>query len=99
MKEYEGLTDDELGRALVRDGWRSTSNKYRLVSRLRVPLTGKDIVRPELHNSAAGKLIIDQWDRIWSSWILRCGDDRAVETLELTLGQFTSFRANKGQTA
>lgn len=94
------LTDEDLvlARELIEQGYLSTSNKYRQVSRLRTPLTGKDIVRPELHDTLAGRTLIERWDRALSRDVLR-GHDPEVEHRELTIGQFRAFKQLGGQTA
>lgn len=90
--------DLALARDLIAQGYLSTSNKFRTVSRLRAPLTGKDIVRPELHDTLAGRTLIERWDRAWSRAVLR-SHDPDVEHRELTIGQFRAFKQLGGESA
>ena len=90
--------DLAFGQKLVSDGWLSTSNKFRSVARHVAVPTGKDLVRPELHDTEAGRQMILLWDRTWRNLALRCGHE-GVARQELTVKQYRAFRLAGGGTA
>jgi hypothetical protein len=104
--EYDAIDEDIkkeelldlMAKKLVAEGWLSTSNKWRYVSRFKHKMTGKDLVSPELWDTDEGKLVIDMWDRSWSNHCLRMGGEN-VETLELTTQQYKAFKRNGGTSA
>ena len=93
-----GPEDEALARQLVAEGWRSTSTRYHHIARHVAVPTGRDLVRPELHDTEAGKHMIEEWDRRWRGWFLRCGRE-GVERRTLTFKQYAAFSAAGGQVA
>jgi hypothetical protein len=89
----------EEAKQLVAEGWFSTSNKYRSIARFKVRLTGKDLVRPEYHDTEMGKLLIHAWEGSWERHLLRCGSPEIVEHRELTTRMFRAFKLSNGPVA
>ena len=48
--------------------------------------------------AATGKHMIEEWDRRWRGWFLRCGRE-GVERRTLTFKQYAAFSAAGGQVA
>lgn len=93
-----GPEDEVLAEQLVAEGWLSVSNKYMTVARhVGIP-TGRDLVRPELQDTSAGRWMMDLWDHTWRNHMLRMGGE-GVETRTLTRTQYAAFRAAGGKTA
>lgn len=97
------VTDDdvELGERLVAEGgWYSISNRYHRVARFKTgqPATGRDLVRPELWHTPAGRKLIELWDGQWARARLRLGGPD-IEERTLTPGQYAAFRKAGGQPA
>lgn len=88
--------DLELAEQLVREGWKSTSSKYRTVAKFRTPPPpAAEMLRPELVNTPQGKRLAELWDRHRHSLGLRQEWDD-VEERELTLKQFRAFKLKGG---
>lgn len=109
--EYEPEERDiEYAKQLVAEGWHSTSNKYRLVARFKLPegytdLTqcglprGKYMLHPDLMGTPLGGYLIRLWDDRRHSLELRGHDDDLVEHKELTVRQFLAFKRHGGPSA
>lgn len=94
-----GEEDIEYARKLIAEGWKSTSNKYRSVAKRRIPLTGKDIVRPEMWETEEGKRLIQNWDNGWAGFYLRSPNHPDIEHIELSVKQYRAFKKLGGETA
>lgn len=102
MKPYEDLevtsAECAVGLQLAREGWRSTSNKYRHVARLRSGLRAADLIRPEVLTTPAGTRLADLWKHE-ERFLLRTSDSSLVEEKHLTVGEFAAFKLAGGETA
>lgn len=87
--------DLEFGRKLVAEGWIQTSRRYRCIARVKPEFaSAESLLRPEVADTAAGKILIEAWSK-QRRWVMdRHGD--LVETQELTVRQFAGFRAAGG---
>lgn len=114
IMEGEGcrmLTEDELrpsekdiefGRALVADGWKQTSRKYRQVRRVAPAhrVTADELINPAVAERGAARAVrlqmsdasIEQITLLWGS--VKLGE---IEEMTLSVKQFAAFRAAEGK--
>jgi hypothetical protein len=91
--------DFAVARELIAQGFRSTSNKYRHVRRLKRRVASfHEVVRPEFHDHPVMGYIADRWG-MWESQVLRCGSLDDVEEKTLTVRQYRAFKLLGGYTA
>lgn len=94
------MTDEELAKQLVVEGWYSTSNKYRHISRWSMPVPRvEDLIRPEMLNAPHVDRLIKMWNKsMYHERDLR-SNHPLIEDKELTEEQFKLFRKYGGVSA
>lgn len=89
--------DIERAKALIADGYRSTSNKYQMVARALVPRAEQAITFAADVPEWLRKATLDFYER-WTEWGMR-GNYERIEHLELPLGVFRAFKKLGGRMA
>ncbi len=93
-------TVEEMAARLVREGWRSTSNKYFHIARWTHPVPkAADILTPEQMMLPHGARMARMWDEYRSHYHDLRGTDKEAEHCVLTEEQFKAFRKAGGQSA
>lgn len=87
------------GRRLVAEGWRSVSNKFRILRRFKpgVP-SAREMILPEWRNTPFGKELENLWrdnERFW----LRTEHLQVTEEMTCTVRIYRAFRLAGGESA
>lgn len=97
-KPDEGTALKEQAKALVREGWLSTSNQYHRLARFKPGFEASDLIRPEVLHTPAGKALAEIWEQ-QRRGLLRSANTEFVEHKTVSPALFHAFRSMGGQSA